>query len=318
MPKRVVDGEGVWRSDKLAKVDPDWMRAEFANLIPLALANGTFEAEPRRVWSVVYSYNRPCVTVETVEQILRAYQAAGMLFLWTDSSTMKVWGYFPGIEKPGRLPAQSRLKKKHEAIGPEPPESDLRHYLESTRNSTASQWVSTGQPMASNALALALASGSCTGSGKTSSSEVKSTSGQEKDSDSASIGNAKKKTQPSHEAEKLATLLQREILRNKPDYRITPAELRKWAVTADRMIRLDRRTEESIAQLIQWVQRDEFWMSNVLSMDKLREKFDQLEMRRTSASKGGGRNCPTSQHASFEHIDYTAGREKNEDGSLRF
>ena len=32
MPKRVVDGEGVWRSDKLAKVNPDWMRAEFANL----------------------------------------------------------------------------------------------------------------------------------------------------------------------------------------------------------------------------------------------------------------------------------------------
>lgn len=40
MPKRIVDGEGLWRSDKLSEVTPAWIKAEYANLVPLALANG--------------------------------------------------------------------------------------------------------------------------------------------------------------------------------------------------------------------------------------------------------------------------------------
>jgi hypothetical protein len=59
MPKRVVDGEAVWRSDKIASLSESWMRPEFANLIPLALANGSFECSPRLIWSQVYAYNRP-------------------------------------------------------------------------------------------------------------------------------------------------------------------------------------------------------------------------------------------------------------------
>ncbi len=82
--------------------------------------------------------------------------------------------------------------------------------------------------------------------------------------------------QPSQEADRLAALLKSEILLNKPDYRITQANLRAWARTADLMIRVDKRSESQIAELIYWVQRDEFWMTNVLSMDKLRDKFDQL------------------------------------------
>jgi hypothetical protein len=163
---------------------------------------------------------------------------------------------------------------------------------------------------------LASGSGLCTGSGKNSSSEVESTSDQEKGAGSVPISVEKKKSQPSHEAEKLAALLQSEIHRNKPDYKITQAQLRNWAVTADRMIRLDGRTDERIASLIRWVQQDEFWMANILSMDTLREKFDQLEMRRASASKGNGQARTNSPHTSFEHLDYTAGREKNEDGSF--
>jgi hypothetical protein len=90
-----------------------------------------------------------------------------------------------------------------------------------------------------------------------------------------SISNAK----PSHDAEKLAELFKTEILRNKPDYKISQSQVRSWAVTADRMIRLDGRTFEAIDALIRWVQADSFWCSNVLSMDKLREKFDQLELK---------------------------------------
>jgi len=85
--------------------------------------------------------------------------------------------------------------------------------------------------------------------------------------------------QPSREACRLAQLLKTEILRNKPDYRITAAQERKWGFTAARMIGLDGRDPEAIANLIRWAQRDEFWMTNILSMGKLREKFDALELK---------------------------------------
>lgn len=129
MPKRIVDGEGLWRSNKLARVEPLRTRAEFANLIPLALANGSFECSPRLVWSQVYSFNRPDVTPEDVELFLKAFEDAGMLFRWTDANG-RTWGYFVGIDRPGRLPGKSR-KGKNEKIGAEPAIPELRKFLES-------------------------------------------------------------------------------------------------------------------------------------------------------------------------------------------
>jgi hypothetical protein len=85
---------------------------------------------------------------------------------------------------------------------------------------------------------------------------------------------------PSQEACRLAVLLKSEILRNKADFRVTPAQERNWSVAAQRMLDIDKREPEGIAELIRWVQRDEFWMANVLSMDTLREKFDQLALKR--------------------------------------
>ncbi len=130
MPKRVIHGEGIWRSDNLARVEPLWVRAEYANLIPLALANGVFECNPRRVWSEVYSYNRNDISVQDVKTIiLPALVGVGLLFCWKDEDG-KGWGYWPGIEKPGRLPGKSR-RGRNEAVGPEPPAEELRKFLES-------------------------------------------------------------------------------------------------------------------------------------------------------------------------------------------
>jgi hypothetical protein len=142
MPKRVIDGEGLWRSDKLAQVEPPSFRAEYACLLPLALANGVFEANPRRIWATVYSYNRPDVGVEQVEKILAEFERVKLLFRWMDAG--KAWGYFVGIEKPGRLPAPSRLKHGHELLGPEPPKESLQIFIGSV--------VTDGQPMASHAV----------------------------------------------------------------------------------------------------------------------------------------------------------------------
>jgi hypothetical protein len=149
MNKRILDGAALWKSDKIARIQPEWMRAEYANWIPLALANGSFEADTRRIWATVYSYNRPDISFDDTEEVRREFCRVGLLFLWSDEASGKIWGYFTGIEKPGRLPAKSRLDKKHEPIGPTPPADALRSYIELTRSkaldaAVVSQWLANG------------------------------------------------------------------------------------------------------------------------------------------------------------------------------
>lgn len=118
MPKRVVDGDAVWRSKKLKQMRPEF-RAEYANLVPLAEANGVFEVDVDRVWSDVYSYNRDGVTVETVSEILAELESVGLLRVWEESG--KTWGYWEGIHKSGRLPKASELQK-YKNLPPNPPD----------------------------------------------------------------------------------------------------------------------------------------------------------------------------------------------------
>jgi hypothetical protein len=116
--------------------------------------------------------------------------------------------------------------------------------------------------------------------------------------------------QPSQEACRLAALLKSEIHRNKGDFRITPAQERSWAVTAQRMIDRDEREPREIEKLIRWAQRDEFWLANILSMEKLRKQFGQLQMK-------CGRQGVESPHTGFEQRDYKAGLQTNGDGTYR-
>ena len=86
----------------------------------------------------------------------------------------------------------------------------------------------------------------------------------------------------SNEGTRLSALLKREILRNDPkaESTITQAHERKWAKVADRMMTRDKLTEGEIADMIDWVQHNDFWTPNILSMSKLREKFPQLRLQR--------------------------------------
>jgi CubicO group peptidase (beta-lactamase class C family) len=96
---------------------------------------------------------------------------------------------------------------------------------------------------------------------------------------------------PSDEAEQLSNHLRDCILANKPDFHFTQAQLRKWAVVADRMLRLDHRDYEKAMGLIDWAESDEFWRTNILSMEKFRKQFDQLEVKRRAKKpqrKNGG------------------------------
>jgi hypothetical protein len=149
-----------------------------------------------------------------------------------------------------------------------------------------------------NANGTANGSANGTAQSQSQSQTINPSSEQQTSSDEMRASTQKKTaTAPSQEACRLAALLKSEILRNKPDYRITPAQLRKWEVTADRMLRIDGRASEQMAELIRWVQHDEFWMANVLSMDTLREKFDQLELKaksKASPNKAAAMKLPDS------------------------
>lgn len=98
-------------------------------------------------------------------------------------------------------------------------------------------------------------------------------------------GKKREPQKPSREADRLAQLLKDEILLNAPGFRITPSQLREWSVIADRMIRLDHRQPERIAEIIRWAQANDFWRSNILSMGKLRTRFDQLELKQKANGK---------------------------------
>jgi hypothetical protein len=45
------------------------------------------------------------------------------------------------------------------------------------------------------------------------------------------------------------------------------------------MLDRDERTEDDVHGAIDWCQNDEFWRGNVLSVPKLREKYDQLRLQ---------------------------------------
>ena len=85
---------------------------------------------------------------------------------------------------------------------------------------------------------------------------------------------------------RLASLLLCKILERKPSFK--KPDLQTWAKHIDLAIRVDQRTPERIEELILWVQADLFWQNNILSTEKLREKFDQLELKMLADRKKGG------------------------------
>lgn len=76
---------------------------------------------------------------------------------------------------------------------------------------------------------------------------------------------------------RLSLRLYENILVNNPEYK--KPNLQNWANDVRLMMEQDNRTEEQIHYLMDWCQNDSFWKSNILSISKLREKFDQLVIR---------------------------------------
>lgn len=116
MPARVVDGDAIYFSDKVKALKPEH-RAEYSYLIPLAEANGVFEANPDKIWVTAYAYHREGITPGWVRELLEDFERVDLLRTWTELG--KVWGYWTGIDKAGRLPGKEH-RKRYKNLPPNP------------------------------------------------------------------------------------------------------------------------------------------------------------------------------------------------------
>lgn len=66
-----------------------------------------------------------------------------------------------------------------------------------------------------------------------------------------------------------------------------PTVTKAWRDSARLMLERDHRDPAEAERLIRWCQGDEFWRSNVLSMPKFRQRYDQLRLQAKRDKAGG-------------------------------
>jgi len=108
MPARMIDGDAIWGSKKLRKVSPH-LRWHYLYWLPLAEVNGTFEVDVDQIWATIYGTIFPFVEKEEISQVINEFIRADLLSVWNVDD--KTFGFFIGMEKPGRLPSASQQKK---------------------------------------------------------------------------------------------------------------------------------------------------------------------------------------------------------------
>jgi hypothetical protein len=124
MPKRVIDFDALWASDKLASC-AEWAQCEYAWLYGLADASGSFEMGNLRViWGRVAAI-RKNLPLERLGEIFDEFIARGLLFTWEENG--KRYGHWTGSDVPGRLPPPS-WRMRFEKLAPPVPRQALAAY----------------------------------------------------------------------------------------------------------------------------------------------------------------------------------------------
>src|SRR5208282_4937898 len=125
MPKRVLDFDAMWGSDKLASC-AEWAQAEYAWLYGLADASGSFEMSNLRViWGRVAAI-RGNFTMERLAATFEEFVAHGLLFTWCENGNR--YGHWTGSDVPGRLPPPS-WRVRLERLAPAVPREKLAAYM---------------------------------------------------------------------------------------------------------------------------------------------------------------------------------------------
>ena len=109
------------------------------------------------------------------------------------------------------------------------------------------------------------------------------------DKSQTSPSSQKPKPEIPTEAIALSQLLSDRIAENFPQRTaLTEVQMMEWAREAERLQRIDGHPWEQIRELLEWSQADSFWRRNILSMQKFRKQWNQLDAKRTDG--GNPRN----------------------------
>jgi len=90
-----------------------------------------------------------------------------------------------------------------------------------------------------------------------------------------------------------------ELLKHSPQHKLP--NLDTWAEDVRRMVELDGRHMSSMGTVWNWVRNDPFWSTNVLSMKKFREKYDQLQIK-WAATQGNANGLSKAGNATLNNI----------------
>jgi len=82
-----------------------------------------------------------------------------------------------------------------------------------------------------------------------------------------------------------------EILKTSPDYK--KPNLQTWAKDVRLMREIDGKDLSEMANVWMWVRQDRFWSTNVLSISKFRDKYDQLKMKMNEVNSNETNGRPT-------------------------
>jgi len=72
------------------------------------------------------------------------------------------------------------------------------------------------------------------------------------------------------------------------------------------MVEQDKRNRREICEVYKWVNKDNFWKTNVLSPSKLREKYDELKIKMGNPVTSGSLGKPDWQKIPFNDSEVQA------------
>ena len=99
---------------------------------------------------------------------------------------------------------------------------------------------------------------------------------------------------------KLASYLFKKISERNPGHK--QPNMQQWCKHVDLMLRIDKRDKREVAEVIAWCQQDSFWQNNILSTAKLRQHFDQLNVKRKTPTLIKGSALGTIDKAKYERL----------------
>lgn len=105
-------------------------------------------------------------------------------------------------------------------------------------------------------------------------------------------------------AYKLAAYLFSRIKENNPNAKdMSESRLQNWADDARKLLELDKRDKKLVAEVIDWCQADSFWCTNILSVNKLRQRFDQLTIAMNGKKQSGAVSKPRPKLSTSEKAE---------------